>query len=174
MQNALPEKQVSPGKTRKSIKISLIGLMVFFAIFYVRFKAGSLVTATSVGTWYQTLNKASFNPPDGVFSSIWVFLYFLMAVAGWLVWRHGRSRAVTIALCAFAFQLTLNFLWSIIFFGFQRKDLALIEIIMLFFTVVINVIIFWRIDRIAALLIFPYLIWIFFATVLTFYIWILN
>jgi len=158
----------------KSNKASAVGLVVFLAIFYVRFEAGSLVTAISVGTWYHGLNKAPFNPPEGAFSPVWVILYFLMAVAGWLIWRHGRSRSVTHALCAFAVQLTLNFVWSVLFFGFQRIGIALAEMIVLLLTVVITVIMFWRIDYIAGMLIVPYLLWISFATVLTSYILILN
>lgn len=152
----------------------MTGLIAFLVICYFRFKVGSLVTATSVGTWYQGLHKAPFNPPDKVFSPVWIILYFLMAVAGWRVWRIGNSAAERLALAVFAAQLALNMLWSVLFFGYQRIDLALAEMLVLLATVIVATVLFWRIDRPAGVLLAPYALWLVFATILTVYIWRLN
>jgi len=158
----------------RSQTASTTGLIAFLLVCYVRFKAGSMVTATSVGTWYQSLHKASFNPPDRYFSPAWIILYFLMAIAGWRVWRIGNSRPNRIALALFAVQLALNMGWSVLFFGYRRVGLALAEMLLLLFIVGITTVLFWRIDRVAGILLAPYLLWLGFATVLTVYIWKLN
>jgi tryptophan-rich sensory protein len=137
-------------------------------------EVGSYVTATSVGTWYQALNKASFNPPDRVFTPVWIILYALMAIAGWRVWRHGNSRQAGVALGLFAIQLGLNFVWSVLFFGYQLVSLAFAEMLALFMTVLVMTWLFFRIDRLAAILMLPYLLWLVFATILTYYILVLN
>jgi len=97
-----------------------------------------------------------------------------MALSGWRVWRYGNSRPVIFALALFSFQLGLNFLWSILFFGFQLIGLALAEMIMLFLTVTLMILVFWRIDHLAAFLMIPYVVWLIFVTILTYYILILN
>jgi translocator protein len=158
----------------RSQRASAIGLIVFLTICYLRFEIGKKVTATTVGTWYQALHKASFNPPDSVFAPAWIILYFLMAVAGWRVWRHGSSREERYALVLFAVQLALNLVWSVLFFGFQRIDLALAEMLVLLLIVTSTTMLFWRIDRLAGILLAPYVLWLGFATVLTSFIWILN
>ena len=158
----------------RSQKASAVALIAFLAIFYFRFKIGSFVTANSVGDWYQSLYKAPFNPPNGAFSPVWIVLYFLMAISGWLVWRHGKSLAIRIALSLFALQLTMNLGWSLLFFGIKRIDLALAEMMLLLLVVIANTILFWRIDRLAGALLVPYALWLVFAIVLTSYIWVLN
>jgi tryptophan-rich sensory protein len=155
-------------------KASAIGLATFLAVCFLRFEIGSWITATSVDTWYRSLRKASFNPPEGYFSPVWVVLYFLMAVAGWRIWRNGDTRAERVALVLFAVQLALNMLWSVLFFGHQRIDLALAEMLVLLVTVMVTTVLFWRIDRLAGILLVPYLLWLGFATVLTASIWKLN
>ncbi len=158
----------------RSRTTSAIGLVVFLGLCYFRLQMGSYVTATTVATWYRDLNKAPFNPPNDVFTPVWIVLFFLMAFAGWRVWRHGNSRAVVIALALFSVQLGLNFLWSVLFFGYQRVGLAFAEMLVLFLTVAVMTYLFWRIDRLAAVLMIPYILWLVFATVLTLYILILN
>ena len=158
----------------RSHKASAVALFIFLLMFYLRFKLGSIVTATSVSDWYQSLHKASFNPPNGSFSPVWVVLYFLMAISGWLVWRHGKSRIVSIALCLFGIQLSMNFGWSLLFFGMKRIDLALAEILLLSLVVITNTILFWRIHRLAGALLAPYALWLIFVSVLNSYIWVLN
>ena len=160
--------------TLRSHKASAVALFSFLMMFYFRFKLGSIVTATSVSDWYQSLHKASFNPPNGAFSPVWIVLYFLMAISGWLVWQHGKSRAVLIALSLFGIQLAMNLGWSLLFFGMKRIDLALAEILLLSLVVIANTILFWRIDWLAGALLAPYALWLIFASVLNSYIWALN
>lgn len=155
-------------------RLDLFGLFVFVALCLLVSAAGGMVTATSVDTWYQALAKPSFNPPDWVFAPVWTILYFLMGVSGWRVWRRSASRATRGALALFGLQLFLNFAWSVLFFGFQRIDLALIDIVVLFVAIVANMILFWRIERLATLLLVPYAAWVVFAIVLNVSIWLLN
>lgn len=135
---------------------------------------GGLATSSSVGTWYQTLAKPSFNPPDWVFAPVWTTLYIFMAIAGWRVWRTPDSRVRTLALRAFFVQLVLNFVWSVLFFGLQAIGLALVEIIALLVAIVVTTVLFWRIDRPAGILFLPYIMWVAFASLLNSALWVLN
>ena len=149
-------------------------LVAFIILCLAVSSVGGAITATSVDTWYQTLEKPSFNPPDWVFAPVWTALYILMGLAAWRIWRF-RSIANTVkALSIFGVQLGLNLSWSILFFGLQRVDLALIEIFILLATIVLNAFLFWRIDRLAGLIFVPYVLWVTFATILNASIWLLN
>ena len=149
-------------------------LVAFIILCLAVSSVGGAITATSVDTCYQTLEKPSFNPPDWVFAPVWTALYILMGLAAWRIWRF-RSIANTVkALSIFGVQLGLNLSWSILFFGLQRVDLALIEIFILLATIVLNAILFWRIDRLAGLIFVPYVLWVTFATILNASIWLLN
>jgi tryptophan-rich sensory protein len=131
-----------------------------------------LVTEESVLTWYPTLVKPSFNPPNRVFAPVWTTLYILIAVAGWRVWRITDFGAQP--MLYWAMQLALNFAWSFIFFGAHQVLAALIEIAMLWLAVLCTTIAFFRIDKIAGWLFAPYLLWVSFAAVLNGAIWELN
>jgi tryptophan-rich sensory protein len=132
-------------------------------------------TAGGVSTWYPTLVKPSFNPPAWVFGPVWTLLYILMGVAAFLVWRQGlASEGVRLALIAFAVQLALNGLWSILFFGLQAPGWALVEIILLWLAIVATLVLFWRVVPAAGGLLIPYLAWVSFATVLNASLWWLN
>ena len=135
---------------------------------------GGAITATSVDTWYQALEKPPFNPPDWVFAPVWIALYVLMAIAAWRVWRLRSSEVTGKALAVFAVQLGLNLSWSFLFFGLQRIDLALVEIVILLWAIITNTIMFWRIVRLAGLLLVPYAAWVTYATVLNASLWLLN
>lgn len=135
---------------------------------------GAAATATSVGGWYQTLAKPSWNPPDWLFGPVWSALYLMMAVAAWLVWRgHGWSAARS-ALMWFGIQLSLNVLWSVLFFGLQRPSLAFAEILALWLAIVVTCFGFRNKSRTAALLLIPYLAWTSFAVLLNFTLWRMN
>jgi translocator protein len=126
------------------------------------------------GTWYQTLHKAPFNPPDGFFSPIWVLLYFMMAIAGWRVWTKSSSAAGRYALFLFSVQLALNLGWSVLFFGYQMVGLALLEMVVLIFTVILTTLHFWVIDKWAGILFLPYGVWLLFAVLLNGFIFFMN
>ena len=148
-------------------------LAAFAALCLAVGAAGGLVTASSVNTWYPTLVKPAFNPPNWVFGPVWTTLYLLMALAAWRVWRSGAAGA-RLALGAWALQLALNLCWSLVFFGLQRPGAAFAEILVLLAAIVLAARLFWRIDRAAGALFAPYIAWVAFAAVLNGAIWRLN
>lgn len=133
-----------------------------------------LATSSSVSTWYPTLKKAPWNPPGWVFGPVWAVLYLMMAIAAWLVWRHRENRGVAGALRLFYLQLSLNFLWSLFFFGLRSPLAGLIDIVLLLIAIILTIVAFQRIDRWAARLMIPYALWVAYATTLNAAIWWLN
>lgn len=152
----------------------IAGLVAFLAICFAVFGLNGAVTATSVGGWYQTLARPSFNPPDWVFAPVWTALFLAMAVAGWLVWRRAGLSGARRAFTFYAVQLALNLGWSVAFFGLRSPGAALIEIAPLLVAIVATGILFFRVDRLAGLLFVPYAAWAGFAALLTASIWWLN
>ena len=132
----------------------------------------SLFTAPQIPTWYAGLNRPAIAPPNWVFAPVWTTLDILMAVAAWRVWKRTGTKSPEIA--AFALQLALNFGWCAIFFGLHGIGAALIEIAILDLGVLVTLVLFFRRDRLAALLFLPILAWTGFATVLTHALWKLN
>jgi translocator protein len=136
---------------------------------------GSFFNIQSIPTWYATLAKPALNPPNWIFGPVWTTLYLLMGVAAFLVWKKGlEHKEVRVALWIYAVQLVLNTFWSIIFFGFQSPGWALIEISLLWISIVITIIAFHKVSRKAAYLLLPYLAWVSFATYLNYALWSLN
>ena len=136
---------------------------------------GSIFTADAIPTWYADLTKPSFNPPNWLFAPVWTTLYILMGVSLYLVWvKEGGKRLKRAAIWFFFFQLILNTLWSILFFGFKNPLLAFIEILMLWLSIGMTIILFQRFSRTAAQLLLPYMVWVTFATVLNGAIMLLN
>jgi tryptophan-rich sensory protein len=127
------------------------------------------------GEWYAALTKPPLNPPNWVFGPVWTLLYIGIAVAGWLVWQqkdaHEGSR---IALGLWGTQLALNALWSYLFFGLERADLALIDIVVLLVVIAATLRWFLKLRPTAGYLFVPYLAWVGFATYLNAGIWYLN
>ncbi|HSC08546.1 MAG TPA: TspO/MBR family protein [Steroidobacteraceae bacterium] len=152
----------------------LLGLAAFVALCFGAAALGGLVTAESVTTWYPTLNKPAFNPPDWVFGPAWTLLYLMIAVAGWRAWRASRTVGVRPAMALYAVQLALNVAWSFLFFGARSIGFALAEIVLLLTVIVINLVMFWRVDRLAGWLLVPYAAWVSFASILNFALWRLN
>jgi len=149
-------------------------LGLFLVLAFAAAALGGLATATSVDTWYPTLRKPSWNPPSWLFSPVWTLLYMLMAVATWRAWRVGDALGARRTASLYSAQLTLNALWSILFFGLRRPDLALLDIVVLWAVLVIILVRYFRIDRIAAALWMPYVAWVTFAAFLNATIWSLN
>jgi tryptophan-rich sensory protein len=129
---------------------------------------GSIATTPSVKTWYLTLVKPSFNPPSWIFAPVWTILFFLMGVALYLVWTKKNN------LFWFWVQLLLNIIWSFIFFGLHLPTIALYEIILLWFAILMTIMKFWSYNKNASLLLIPYLLWVTFASFLNFSITQLN
>jgi benzodiazapine receptor len=134
--------------------------------------AGTLFTEPNIPTWYAALNHPAIAPPNYLFAPVWTALYILMAFAAWRVWKITGLKSAEMA--AFALQLLLNFLWSAVFFALHRIGAALIEIAVLDVAILVTAILFVRRDRLAGLLMLPYLAWTLFATVLTHAFWTLN
>ena len=126
---------------------------------------------TAPGAWYATLSKPPFSPPNWIFAPVWSTLYFIIAAAGWRVWRKDRNSA---QMTLWWGQLALNFIWSPIFFSAHRIDIALGVIVLLLITIIGFMVITWRQDKIASLLFAPYAAWVAFASVLNGAIWLLN
>ncbi len=154
---------------------NILSLLVCLAICLAVGGVAGYGTAASVSTWYPTLNKPFFNPPDWVFGPVWTILYTMMAVALWLVWKSDQpQQAIRKALVAFAVQLILNFWWSFIFFSLQSVSLALIEIVFLWFAIGYTIHLFRQLVPLTVWLLAPYLAWVGFAWALTASIWWLN
>jgi len=142
---------------------------------------GSIFTAPSIPDWYAGLTKPALNPPAWIFAPVWILLYAIMGMASFLIWSaysqtdnslvKNNSRK---ALFTFLFQLALNSLWSIIFFGLRNPAIAFAEIVILWLSIAATIISFYKISKKAACLLLPYIIWVSFAGYLNFAIWMLN
>lgn len=136
---------------------------------------GSLLTTPSINTWYLTLNRPSFNPPNWIFGPVWTTLFILMGVALFLVIKDGKENKYFKAAClSFGAQLFLNIYWSFLFFFVKEPPLAFWGIISLISMIVVNFYYFFQIKKSAAYLLIPYIAWVLFATILNYFIWILN
>lgn len=150
------------------ISISVLGCLL------IGFLA-SIATQSSVNDWYTTLNKPDFTPPNELFAPVWTALYILMGVAAGIVWSKGYHHIwVKTALYHFVFQLLLNGLWSIVFFGLRNPLLGLIVILALLTMIMLTIKWFRVISKPAALMMVPYLLWVAFASALNYKIWELN
>lgn len=133
-----------------------------------------IATASSIGGWYVTLNKPFFNPPNYLFGPVWSTLYILMGISFFLILQSPNSQFKKKAITIFCIQLCLNFAWSFIFFKFQLIGLALLEIILMWLAILNMILQFKKINKIAAYLQIPYLLWVSFATILNLNLWWLN
>ena len=133
---------------------------------------GSLFTTTSQGSWYSEIIKPTFNPPNSVFGPVWTTLYLLIGISLYLILISKNSKKT--ALYLFFTQLILNSLWSILFFGLENPLAAFIEIIVLWVIILLTILYFYKINKNAAYLLIPYILWVTFAAILNFFIFILN
>ncbi len=134
---------------------------------------GAWATFSSVQSWYPTLTKPAFNPPNWIFGPMWTLLYVLMGIACFLIWKSTHPRKNQL-LILYGVQLFFNALWSPAFFGLQSPGLGLLVIIPLFILIVFCVIQFKKVSTPASWLMVPYLLWVGFASMLNFSIWMLN
>jgi len=155
-------------KTKKN-SFSLVRLISCILICEGAGILGSFATASSVKSWYLTdLVKPSWNPPSWVFGPVWTTLFLLMGISLYLVWRKKND------LKWFWIQLTLNIIWSYLFFGLRSPSLAFFEITILWITILVTIIKFWKLNKTASVLLWPYLAWVSFASFLNFTIMRLN
>jgi len=136
---------------------------------------GSFFTFSEIPTWYASLAKPAFSPPGWVFAPVWTTLYALMGVSLYLIWKKGQEKAgIKLPLAIFGIQLSLNFLWSVFFFGLHSPFLGVICIILLWLSIAAMLFSFYKISRTAAYLLIPYLLWVSFASILNAMFWMLN
>jgi tryptophan-rich sensory protein len=151
-----------------------LGLVGWILVCFATAALGSLATTPEIGAWYAELQKPSWTPPNWIFGPVWTFLYLCMAVSAWLVWRRDGFGNARGALTAFCCQLLLNAGWSWCFFGLHRPGLAFVEILFLWAAILTTLLLFWRTNRLAAMLLLPYLLWVSFAAILNFCIFALG
>ena len=147
-------------------------LLLFIAATLLTGMAAGLATEAGKEGWYEALDKPGWTPPDATFPIVWTLLYLMMALAAWRTWR--KSGWASLALRMFWTQLALNFAWSFLFFAWHWIGAALLDAALLFAAIAATAALFARIDRIAALLMLPYLAWTGYAVALNAAIWWMN
>ena len=165
------QQTIAPRTNHRTRVFALIAFMVLCLIISA---FGGAVTATSVNDWYAALNKPFFNPPDWLFAPVWTVIYFMIAFSGWRVRLKTGIANAKGPFGLYAAQLALNLAWSFMFFGAQSPILGLIDVVILLAVIIANMIAFWKIDRLAGILLVPYALWVAFATLLNAAIWHLN
>ncbi len=136
---------------------------------------GSVYTTPAIDTWYITLNKPFFNPPNWIFGPVWTLLYLLMGISLYLVWvTKTEKKAKRLGTIFFFIQLALNVLWSILFFGLKSPIGAFIGIILLWLAIYLTIRKFLEVSKLAGWLLIPYLAWVSFATILNLSVVLLN
>jgi len=157
---------------KKSIFLScLFGVFISNMVGFL----SSFATQSSVNNWYKYLNKPFFNPPDWVFMPVWIILYFLMGIAfGIFFYNSFEKKTQRLGIIAFSLQLFFNGMWSFVFFGLKNILLGLGTIIILLVTIIFCIKQFKKVSMFSSYLMFPYLFWVFFATILNISILIKN
>jgi benzodiazapine receptor len=137
--------------------------------------SGSIFTMPKIATWYATLQKPWFTPPQWAFGPVWITLFTLMGISFYLIWQKGFAKKTSrIAAYVFAFQFALNVLWSFMFFGLESPFLGLVFIIALWISIASTIFLFRRVSKQAAYLLIPYICWVSIALALNYYVLILN
>lgn len=154
---------------------SFVKLVIAITIPVLIGGASGFFTVSGVESWYQTIQKPSWNPPNWVFGPVWTTLYVMMGIALWLVWKEDTSKELKlIAGILFAAQLTLNFFWSFIFFKLEQPGFAFLEILFMWVAILATIFAFAQVNKRAAWLLVPYISWVSFAAMLNFTIWRMN
>lgn len=154
---------------------SFVKLVIAIALPVLIGGVSGFFTVSGVESWYQTIQKPSWNPPNWVFGPVWTTLYVMMGIALWLVWKEDTSKELKlIAGILFAAQLTLNFFWSFIFFKLEQPGFAFLEILFMWVAILATIFAFAQVNKRAAWLLVPYISWVSFAAILNFTIWRMN
>ena len=156
-----------------SVRSWFPGLLAWLGLCFLTAAIGA-AASVEAGPFYLQLLRPSWAPPAGVFGPVWTLLYALMGIAAWLVWRQGGFETNRGPLSLFLLQLLVNALWSWLFFGWHLGGLALADVLLLWALILATLLGFWRVSRIAAALLLPYLLWVSFASALNFSVWRLN
>ncbi len=151
-----------------------LSLVVITAIILLLGFVNPLVFTPINMEWYGSLNKSLLTPPSFLFASVWLFLYIVQAIAIWIIYISEEMELRTKAINLFVTQMGLNVIWSYLFFEMKNVGYSLIDIIIMDILVVICIILCWKINKLASILLFPYICWLSLATYLNFYIFINN
>jgi benzodiazapine receptor len=154
--------------------IDVIKLVVSLAMPLLAGFGSTVFTINSIPTWYASLHKPWFSPPNAVFAPIWTTLYVLMGVALFLVWRSPRNRPRDIGIALFAAQLAVNVIWTFAFFGLQNTLNGLLSIIPLWILIAATIYQFYKVEKWASYLLVPYILWASIATALNASVYVLN
>ncbi len=149
------------------------GLAFWLAVSFAAAAIGGVATM-SAGPFYSQLVRPEWAPPGWLFGPVWTVLYAMMGFAAWLVWRVGGFRGAKPAIMLFVVQLAFNALWSWLFFKWQLGAASFVEIVLLWALILATIAAFWRVKPLAAALLVPYLLWVSFASALTFSVWRMN
>lgn len=156
-------------------KLKIIPLLFSIGVCFLAAAVGSVFTIGAIDTWYVTLDKPFFSPPNWVFGPVWTLLYLLMGISLYLVWiTKTEKRQKKLGITFFFIQLGLNALWSIIFFGLKSPSVAFVGIILLWLAIFLTIKNFLQLSKAAGWLLVPYLAWVSFATILNLSIVLLN
>jgi benzodiazapine receptor len=159
--------------TRLSFQAQALGLAGWFVATFAAGSVGAIASARAA-TFYGQLSQPIWAPPAWLFGPVWSLLYICMAVAAWLVWRERGFKGTPLALCLFVIQLVANALWTWLFFVLHLGALSMAEIVVLWLLIAATIFSFWPVQRLAALLLVPYLVWVSFASALTLSLWRSN
>ena len=149
------------------------GLVGWLAVVFAAAAVGALASVDA-GSFYGQLVRPGWAPPASAFGPVWSVLYLLMGVAAWLVWRNQGAERLRLALALFLTQLCANALWSWLFFAWRNGAVAFAEVLILLALIAATTVVFWRISRLAGILMIPYLAWVTLATALTWAVWQRN
>ena len=155
-----------------SMSKKIVSLLIFILLAFGASAWGSYVTNLYKEPWYSMIVKPSFNPPEWVFAPVWITLYVAMSDAIWLIWINPKR--VEKIIYIYFIHLLINGSWSIFFFGLHLILASLIIIVAIIFFVVWLIKLYYPINKLSSFLMVPYLIWLSYAFVLNFYIFILN
>ena len=154
---------------------NILKLIIAIAICQLIGNIGTIFTISAISTWYVTLQKPSFTPPNWLFGPVWTTLFTLIGISLYLVWNKGlENKNVKSSIFIFFLQLVLNVFWSFLFFGLKFPFYAFIEIIILWIAIAVTIFKFYNVSKKAGLIIIPYLVWVSVALALNYYVWILN
>lgn len=156
--------------SQRSTLSQIAGLVGWLAVAFAAASIGAFASVNA-GTFYAQLVRPSWAPPAWVFGPVWSVLYMLMGIAAWLVWREQGARRQGVALTIFIVQLVVNALWSWLFFAWHQGALAFADVLVLLVLIAAMIRSFWRIRPLAGVLMLPYLLWVGFASALTWAVW---
>lgn len=153
-----------------SRKKQLYGLAAWLGVTFVAASIGS-VASLRAGEFYAQLTRPGWAPPAALFGPVWTALYVLMGIAAWLVWRERGFAGAAGALSLFLVHLAFNALWSWLFFAWRSGALAFAEVLVLWAMILATLVAFWRVKPLAGALMVPYLVWVTYASALTWSVW---